>query len=60
MNERYDDLQSQVENLAELHADLAGHVNTLSRNCGTILEEIITFKRNLAAQDTLLSNLHRI
>jgi CheY-like chemotaxis protein len=39
---------------------LAGHVSTLSRNCDTILEEIITFKRNLAAQDTLLSNLYQI
>ncbi|GES96529.1 stress response regulator/HFS transcription factor [Rhizophagus clarus] len=59
VNTQYD-LRSQVESLTELHADLAGHVDTLSRNCGTILEEIITFKRNLAAQDTLLSNLYQI
>ncbi|CAG8621848.1 10948_t:CDS:2, partial [Dentiscutata erythropus] len=56
----HQDLHSQVENLTELHADLTGQVSALSRNCGSILEEIITFRRNLAAQDALLSNLYQI
>ncbi|CAI2174048.1 10978_t:CDS:2 [Funneliformis geosporum] len=54
------DLQSQVENLTELHANLSGHVSNLSKNCGTILEEITNFKRNLAEQDALFSNLYQI
>ncbi|CAG8482647.1 13307_t:CDS:2 [Funneliformis caledonium] len=53
------DLQSQVENLTELHANLSGHVSNLSRNCGTILEEIISFKRNLAEQDALFNRALR-
>ncbi|KAF0441650.1 kinase-regulated stress-responsive transcription factor skn7 [Gigaspora margarita] len=56
----HQDLHSQVENLTELHADLTGQVSALSRNCGSILDEIITFRRNLAAQDALLSNLYQI
>ncbi|CAG8531965.1 6516_t:CDS:2 [Acaulospora colombiana] len=54
------DLRSQVEHLTVLHTDLAGQMNVLSNNCGTILEEIVTFRRNLAAQDILLNNLYQV
>ncbi|CAG8569384.1 18719_t:CDS:2 [Rhizophagus irregularis] len=44
------DLRSQVESLTELHADLAGHVNTLSRNCAYAVAV------NAAQQSTLNLN----
>ncbi|CAG8513522.1 4878_t:CDS:2 [Diversispora eburnea] len=49
-----------VKHLTKLHTDLTGQMNVLSKNCGTILEEIITFRQNLAAQDILLSNLYQM
>ncbi|KAJ3168907.1 kinase-regulated stress-responsive transcription factor skn7 [Geranomyces variabilis] len=51
------DLQSQVDNLTRLQADIAGYLEGLSRNYRMVVEEVLNFRKNMAAQDQVIRSL---
>ncbi|KAJ3035813.1 kinase-regulated stress-responsive transcription factor skn7 [Rhizophlyctis rosea] len=51
------DLQSQVDSLTKLQADMATYLQSLSRNYHLVVEEVLNFRKNMAAQDQVIRNL---
>ncbi|KAJ3279321.1 kinase-regulated stress-responsive transcription factor skn7, partial [Borealophlyctis nickersoniae] len=51
------DLQSQVDSLMKLQSDMATYLQSLSRNYHMVVEEVLNFRRNMAAQDQAMRNL---
>ncbi|TPX60370.1 hypothetical protein PhCBS80983_g01821 [Powellomyces hirtus] len=51
------DLQTQVDSLTKLQADIAGYLEGLSRNYRMVVEEVLNFRKNMAAQDQVIRSL---
>jgi small-conductance mechanosensitive channel len=50
-------IQGQVDYLQKLQNQMANYLQGVSKSYGTVLEEILSFKKNMTAQDNLLQNL---
>jgi osomolarity two-component system response regulator SKN7 len=50
-------IQSQVDYLNKLQNQMANYLQGVSKSYGTVLDEILSFKKNMTAQDNLLHNL---
>lgn len=50
-------IQGQVDYLQKLQNQMANYLQGVSKSYGTVLEEILSFKKNMSAQDNLLHNL---
>ncbi|KAG9286116.1 hypothetical protein G9A89_010130 [Geosiphon pyriformis] len=57
VRETRQDLHSKVDSIVELQSEMSNYLETLNRNYNIVMEEILNFRRNLAAQDDLMQNL---
>jgi len=52
-----EELQAQVDALGHIQKDMANYLQTLSKNYESVVREVVTFKKSIAAQDQLIQNL---
>jgi cupin superfamily acireductone dioxygenase involved in methionine salvage len=50
-------IQTQVDYLQKLQNQMANYLQGVSKSYGMVLDEVLSFKKNMAAQDNLLHNL---
>ncbi|CAG8670474.1 13545_t:CDS:2, partial [Ambispora leptoticha] len=51
------DIYSEVDSLVELQTEMSNCLESLNKNYHTVMDEILVFRRTLAAQDDLMQNL---
>ncbi|CAG8473384.1 6960_t:CDS:10 [Acaulospora morrowiae] len=51
------ELQSQINHLTRLQANMDNHLHSLSDNYNSIVQELSSFQKSMAAQDQLMQNL---
>ncbi|ORX87425.1 hypothetical protein K493DRAFT_306888 [Basidiobolus meristosporus CBS 931.73] len=52
-----EDLQGQVNSVSKLQSDMGNYLQSLSKNYQVMVEEILSFRKNIVAQDQLLQNI---
>lgn len=50
-------LQNQIENLHRTQQGMSQHMSNLSRDYQAVMGEMMSFQRNMVAQDSLMQNL---
>ncbi|KAK9767729.1 kinase-regulated stress-responsive transcription factor skn7 [Basidiobolus ranarum] len=52
-----DDLQGQVNSVSKLQSDMGNYLQSMSKNYQVMVEEILSFRKSIIAQDQLLQNV---
>ncbi|KAK9766149.1 kinase-regulated stress-responsive transcription factor skn7 [Basidiobolus ranarum] len=52
-----DDLQGQVHSVSKLQSDMGNYLQSLSKNYQVMVEEILSFRKNMVAQDQMLQSI---
>ncbi|ORX91085.1 hypothetical protein K493DRAFT_54047 [Basidiobolus meristosporus CBS 931.73] len=52
-----DDLQGQVYSVSKMQSDMGNYLQMLSKNYQVMVDEIISFRKNMVAQDQMLQNI---
>ncbi|CAG8485191.1 6377_t:CDS:2 [Ambispora leptoticha] len=56
-NPHLNELQSQVNTLTKLQTNMNNHLHALSKNYHNVVQDLLNFQKNMAAQDQLMQNL---